>query len=252
MSNIAGADHSSNDATNADPASHENEHVHKVYQEIAHHFSSTRYKPWPLVEKFLNGQPNGSVGVDLGCGNGKYLNVNKNVFLVGSDYSSELVGLATANQAEKSATCDTMTADMLNLPLPHDRFDFAISIAVVHHFSTPERRIQAVKEALQVLKPESGRNAFIYVWALEQKSSRRGWDETSSQDVMVPWVTQTKKKGGSSDLEAGTSPIEQVTKHRYYHLYKQGELENDVVQAGGRVVESGYERDNWWAIITRN
>ena len=28
-------------------------HVHNVYQDIAHHFSNTRYKTWPLVEKFI-------------------------------------------------------------------------------------------------------------------------------------------------------------------------------------------------------
>lgn len=225
---------------------HEQEHVHQVYQEIAQHFSSTRYKPWPLVQKFLDGQRAGAVGVDLGCGNGKYLNVNKKVLLLGSDYSSELVAIATRNQADKSGNCDTMIADMMNLPFPHDRFDFAISIAVVHHFSTPERRIEAVKEALSVLKPSNAQDngedpcrAFIYVWALEQKGSRRGWDETSSQDVMVPWVTQAANG-------------EQQTKHRYYHLYKEGELEGDVRSAGGRVLESGYEKDNWWAIICRD
>lgn len=28
-------------------------HVHQVYEEIAQHFSHTRYKPWPVVEEFL-------------------------------------------------------------------------------------------------------------------------------------------------------------------------------------------------------
>ena len=41
------------------------------------------------------------------------------------------------------------------------------------------------------------------------------------------------------------------TFHRYYHLYRQGELEEDVRAAGGVVVEAGYEKDNWWAIAER-
>ena len=31
----------------------EEEYVHQVYDEIAHHFSATRYKPWPVVEDFI-------------------------------------------------------------------------------------------------------------------------------------------------------------------------------------------------------
>lgn len=44
-------------------------------------------EPWPIVESFLNGLPKGSVGLDVGCGNGKYLDVNPDVFIVASDRS---------------------------------------------------------------------------------------------------------------------------------------------------------------------
>lgn len=42
-------------------------------------------KPWPIVEKFLEGLPAGSVGLDIGCGNGKYMPVNPNIFILASD-----------------------------------------------------------------------------------------------------------------------------------------------------------------------
>jgi len=44
-------------------------------------------QPWPIVESFLNGLPDGSIGLEVGCGNGKYLGVNSNVFIVASDRS---------------------------------------------------------------------------------------------------------------------------------------------------------------------
>ena len=66
-------------------ADYEAEHVHAVYEQIAPHFSSTRYKPWPIVERFLLRLPDGAVGLDIGCGNGKYLAVNPRVFILASD-----------------------------------------------------------------------------------------------------------------------------------------------------------------------
>lgn len=143
----------------------------------------------------------------------------------------------------------TIVADILNLPHPHSFFDFAISIAVVHHLSTPARRVQAISEILKTLKPATdqgpGGKALIYVWALEQKTSRRGWDKGDQQDVMVPWVMKRNSTETGSNEQAKTF-------HRYYHLYEAEELERDICSAGGHVLDSGYEKDNWWAIATRS
>lgn len=231
--------------TGPKPAAYEEEHVHEVYEQIASHFSQTRYKPWPIVNDFLVGIPPGSVGLDVGCGNGKYLTVNRDVFIVGSDHSTNLCKIAKQHQPH-----DALVAD--NLALPHSggpdggRFDFAISIAVIHHLSTPERRTEAIEKILECLKPEG--QVLIYVWALEQKTSRRGWDEGHEQDVMVPWVMRTPKQ----KLENGEIiEAAETTYQRYYHLYKSGELEENVASAGGEVVRAGYEKDNWWAIAKR-
>jgi tRNA (uracil-5-)-methyltransferase TRM9 len=96
---------------------------------------------------------------------------------------------------------------------------------------------------LETLKP--GGQALVYVWALEQEGSRRGWSEGMDQDVMVPWVMKGKK------VAKEDPPPQDRTFHRYYHLYRKGELEDDLRAAGGRIVEAGYEKDNWWAIASR-
>ena len=175
---------------------------------------------------------------------------------------------------------------------------------MIHHLSTIERRIEAIREILRLLRskkgtvdsknrPESyvyvddssdnyndiasGGIALFYVWAVEQKNSRRGWDEGHEQDVMVPWVMKRKITDGeaisheengninvkTSQSEAtqrekgkGYKPDQQekiasnveVTFQRYYHLYRKGELEANIEAAGGRVLHSGYEKDNWWAL----
>ncbi|KXG49460.1 Methyltransferase type 11 [Penicillium griseofulvum] len=213
---------------------YEQQNVHEVYQEIAQHFSATRYKPWPIVERFLTSLAPGTVGIDVGCGNGKNLMVNRDVFIIASDRSENLARIALQHQPHS-----TVVADILDLPHRDASFDFAISIAVVHHLSTPARRVQAVAEIMRTVKrgseTQEGGKVLIYAWALEQKNSRRGWDKGDEQDRMVPWVRK------------GEQP---QTFHRYYHLYAEGELERDIGNAGGRVLESGYEKDNWWAIAT--
>ncbi|KAK6363331.1 tRNA methyltransferase, has a role in tRNA modification [Orbilia blumenaviensis] len=238
-------------------ADYEDQHVHQVYDKIASHFSATRYKPWPIVHEFLSTLPPGSVGVDVGCGNGKYLNVNPNVFIVGSDRCENLVRIAK----DQSPTQDAATADILSQPHKPSSFDFALSIAVIHHLSSPERRVEAIASILELLRPAGEGKALLYVWALEQKSSRRGWDENSEQDVLVPWVLtkqfkEPSKKGDSSESSSGkveNAPESEESKPflRYYHLYKKGELEENVESAGGKVLKSGYEKDNWWAIVER-
>ncbi|KAI4725914.1 S-adenosyl-L-methionine-dependent methyltransferase [Aureobasidium sp. EXF-10728] len=246
-------------------AEYEAQHVHDVYEQIASHFSATRYKPWPVIEKFLQGLTPGSVGLDIGCGNGKYLTVNPDVFIVGSDRSPSLVKFASSHQPHAA-----VVSDILALPHQNHNFDFAISIAVLHHLSTPERRVEAVQTILDTLNANG--KALLYVWALEQKDSRRGWDEGNQQDTMVPWVMREKKEKQKKDRKqqnkgdatqqqvsaeqtqtTGTSlePAGDKTFYRYYHLYRKGELEENIELAGGTIVEAGYDRDNWWAICQR-
>ncbi|KAI5289725.1 tRNA methyltransferase, has a role in tRNA modification [Ascosphaera aggregata] len=214
---------------------YEETHVHQVYQQIADHFSQTRYKPWPIVERFLQSQTPGSIGLDIGCGNGKYLPVNRDVFMVASDRSPNLIKTARQHHPHSAIIADT-----LSLPHPLHSFDFAISIAVIHHLSTPARRVAAISSILSILRDDG--KALIYVWALEQKNSRRGWDTGMDQDQMVPWVKKEKQADGT---------MQEKVYERYYHLYREGELQSDTIEAGGRVVESGYEKDNWWAIVER-
>ncbi|KAI1487926.1 S-adenosyl-L-methionine-dependent methyltransferase, partial [Biscogniauxia mediterranea] len=219
--------------------SYEEQHVHSVYESIASHFSSTRHKPWPFVADFLLSQPPGSVGLDVGCGNGKYLGVNRDVFIVGSDRSAALVRLARDHGGERRA--DVAVADGLALPFSRRRgADFVICVAVIHHLSTRERRVEGVRALLDCVR--DGGKILVYVWALEQSSSRRGWDEGTDQDQLVPWVMKRAKQKGEGPDGGNT------TYQRYYHLYRKGELEEDVVAAGGRVLDSGYEKDNWWVV----
>lgn len=71
------------------PSRLELENVHKVYNEIANHFSLTRHTPWPQVRTFIEEFDVGSVLVDIGCGNGKYLHLNENIAKVARHAATE-------------------------------------------------------------------------------------------------------------------------------------------------------------------
>lgn len=154
----------------------EKKHVYEVYDKIAPHFSNTRYKPWPKVCDFLNSLDDASIVADVGCGNGKYLGINKQLQMVGTDRSFNLLGCAR----DTSSNYSLFGADSLNLPLRSASCDAVISIAVVHHFSTDSLRIQALSELSRILRV--GGKLLVYVWAFEQEHKR-----FQTQDVFVPW-----------------------------------------------------------------
>nr|XP_033804703.1 alkylated DNA repair protein alkB homolog 8 isoform X2 [Geotrypetes seraphini] len=143
----------------------EQEYVHKVYEEIAEHFSSTRHTPWPKIVDFLQTLPEGSIVADVGCGNGKYLGINKDIYMVGCDRSKSLVGICAEKKFE------AFVCDALLVPVRSDSFDACISIAVIHHFSTEERRMATLSELTRLLRP--GGKVLIYVWAMEQEFNKQ-------------------------------------------------------------------------------
>jgi len=100
--------------------------------------------------------------------------------------------------------------------------------------------MQALREMARLLVPHG--RLLIFVWAFDQgEGSSLGRHAVQpisedGQDVLVPWKT-------------ASSPTPQM---RYYHLFKEGELE-ELVRATDllRVVESGYDRDNWYCVAER-
>ncbi|KAJ2844871.1 tRNA methyltransferase, has a role in tRNA modification, partial [Coemansia erecta] len=206
----------------------EQQYVHAVYNQIAGHFSDTRFKPWPVIEAFLKNLPPGSIGADVGCGNGKYLGLRTNdIFTIGTDRSDSLVDICRQRQYE------CLVSDGLDLPFRDGAFDYVISIAVIHHFASNERRKRAVEELFRILRP--GGSVLVFAWAMEQNGRRKF--EQGVQDVLVPWVVPGSRQ------QDGSERVYQ----RYYHLFKEGEL-SDLVQSVGMctIDQVGYDKDNWY------
>ncbi|GAB4845237.1 tRNA methyltransferase, has a role in tRNA modification [Ancistrocladus abbreviatus] len=153
----------------------EKTYVHHVYDAIAPHFSATRFAKWPKVAAFLSSLPVGSLVLDAGCGNGKYLGLNPQCFFVGCDISSPLVKICAERGHE------AVVADAVNLPYRTGFGDAAISIAVLHHLSSESRRRKAIEELVRVVR--KGGLVLITVWAVEQED----------RNLVSKWTPLTEK-----------------------------------------------------------
>lgn len=112
--------------------------MRNVYDQIAPHFSITRSKQWKPVESFLTKLGKGSLVIDVGCGNGKYLG-RKDLVMLGCDACVELTRIC------RRKGFHTTASDNLALGFRDDIADAVISIAVIHHFSTHQRRLEAIQ-----------------------------------------------------------------------------------------------------------
>merc|ERR1712146_861169 len=119
----------------------ETQHVANVYDKIAPHFSATRYKPWPRVADFVSSVPMGSILVDIGCGNGRYMSSDNKILHIGLDRSVGLLEQAVSYDSKRHA----MLGSGLELPYRNECADAAMSIAVIHHFATTARRVAAIR-----------------------------------------------------------------------------------------------------------
>ncbi|NXI39665.1 ALKB8 protein, partial [Galbula dea] len=80
---------------------------------------------------------------------------------VGCDRSKNLVDICGEKKLQ------AFVCDALSVPIRSGSCDACISIAVIHHFSTAERRLATIRELVRLLRP--GGTALIYVWAMEQE-----------------------------------------------------------------------------------
>ncbi|KAK4274078.1 hypothetical protein QN277_017364 [Acacia crassicarpa] len=305
----------------------EKKYVHNVYDAIAPHFSSTRFAKWPKVASFLSSLPAGSLILDAGCGNGKYLGFNRDCFFIGCDISPPLIKICADRGHE------VLVADAVNLPYRTDFGDAAMSIAVLHHLSTENRRRKAIEELVRVVK--RGGFVLITVWAVEQedKSLISKWtplaeryveewigpgsprarspssitlesipecelsgsgeqlevsQEHSTEDIQetpdltnqnqnvldveddknmnnkqeyfVPWhlpYHRAEISGASAHaLATGLATKDDkkgaVVYNRYYHVFREGELERLISGINNaKVVERFYDKSNWCIILEK-
>ncbi|NXT50281.1 ALKB8 protein, partial [Pluvianellus socialis] len=136
---------------------------------------------------------------------------------VGCDRSKNLVDICGERNFQ------AFVCDALSVPIRSGSCDACISIAVIHHFSTAERRLAAIRELARLLRP--GGTALIYVWAMEQEyrnqKSKYLKEKNGSKDAEEQINTGTAQ-GPCSDQTPDSSSQDSAGSDRLSHSKDTG------------------------------
>ncbi len=202
------------------------------YSNFARSFSNTRLQPNPGFHKLITYLPeNRPTILDLGCGNGrlgKFLFEKKVVgSYVGVDFSEEMLRIAKEYVPGDFWQRDLSAPGALrNLGY----FDAVISIALLQHIPSRERRVDFLRQAAGALKPRA--KLILSTWQFLSSSRQRrkivawnvvGIDESELEegDYLMSW-----QRNGSA--------------YRYVNQIDEDGLKKLAVAAGLKVVDCYY------------
>jgi SAM-dependent methyltransferase len=208
-------------------ADRSSEGVREVYREIATHFSKTRSNPWPEVESFCTeraGRP-GGIGLDLGCGNGRHMQLLGTLDrVVGVDLSRPLLREAKSTlsgdppAADQAKSWDLLQGDAARIPIREGVIDVGLYVATLHHLPDRQTRLESLRELSRVLTPNG--TALVSVWSTAHDRFDSPAERADGFDTSVDWTLP----GGK-------------TVPRCYHIYAPQEFRRDL-QAAGLSIES--------------
>ncbi len=207
------------------------EDVVKTYDEIADEFDRTRRADWSEFEDFLRFIKDGEKLVDLGCGNGRFLDFirkHREVEYLGIDNNKKFVEIAKSKYGEDLF----LEGDMTKIPLGDEFCDVLCAIASFHHVPSQKLRLLALKETVRVLK--SGGTLILSVWNLFQPKYKKyvirayfkwliSFGKFDLRDTFIPW--------GKSGID------------RYYYAFKVKELRKLAEKSGLKVLEEKVGRN---------
>ncbi|XP_053600515.1 alkylated DNA repair protein alkB homolog 8 [Plodia interpunctella] len=242
-------------------------HVHQVYEQIAGHFSTTRHTPWPRVLQFMQDVAAGAVVLDLGAGNGKNILHRGDILQIAGERSSGLLSECQQHTAD-IGTAQCVRLDLLSVPLRDGCADAVLCIAVIHHFSSRARRLQAISTISRLLR--SGGRALITVWAKDQTKSNYLLKSKQNKpknenhvtigglnlpvhenrtpfqhnDLLVPWKLRNVKQNKLADKPEDTLL-------RYYHVFEDQELAELCRECDDLELETSFYDEGNWCVICK-
>lgn len=168
----------------------EQAYVHDVYASIATSAptpTSTSTSPavHAQVKQFVVEQfEAGSLLLDIGCSDAKYLKY-PDIVVFGLEHCEEWFSNSSSEALEQNSL---VVGDVMYLPFRDDLFDGVLCCSVLHHLSTTERRINALKEIVRIMKV--GGKVMLTV-----TSGPADAKNLESQDVLIRFDRNAYKSG---------------------------------------------------------
>lgn len=252
------------------------------YNKIAEHFSATRVWPWKVMDSFFSYLKVGERVLDIGCGNGRLMEVlkNKSIDYVGIDNSEKLIEMAEKKFGIMNKELGIMKqkmdssfiihhskfnfliADALDLPFPNEEFDAVFMVAVLPHIPSEELQIKALENAYRVLKsgpdvslisknkevgiPTLRRDGYLFItcWNL--------WQPKYFFANLKNRLKNPKLYQGfdwNDFLISWKSSEREILSQRFYHVFTKKELKKLLERAGFKIEKIFYEykgeKSNW-------
>lgn len=218
--------------------------VKQNYEEIAGEFSKTRNKQiWPELEKIAEIVNDNDKVLDVGCGNGRLLEVfkNKKINYLGIDNSAALIELA-----KEKYQGNFLQGDILELSLvPDINFDYVFCIAVLQHIPGKRMQIDALKQLRNKIN-ENGK-VVISVWNL--------WPQKKFRNLIIKFFLLKMIKKNKMDfgdiLFDWKNSSGQVISKRYYHAFYKIQLKRIFKKAGFKIEKIYKDQFNYYAILKK-
>lgn len=219
--------------------------VHDNYNEIAADFNISRKKEiWPEIVRLAKNVKDGDKVLDLGCGNGRLLEVfkDKKIEYLGLDNSEELIKLAKVNYPDNKF----FVADILDLENIKDlKFNHIFCLATLQHLPSKELRVKALLEIKKHILDEG--QIIISNWNMwTQKKYRTlifksflnkviGKNQLELGDILFPWKNS---KG-------------EIISERYYHAFRKRELLKLARKAEFNDLNIYRDHYNYWLVLKK-
>jgi ubiquinone/menaquinone biosynthesis C-methylase UbiE len=194
----------------------------EVWNKIAKQWSLFRKKTPNEVETFLKNKE-GKL-LDLGCGSGRNMVLNKNLEYYGVDFSKEMLILSEKKAGKNKIKSSFREIDIgkENLPFEDDYFNFFIFLSTLHCIETEEHREKSLKELFRVMK--KGAIGMLSVWKKEEilkqweKEKVEDLDISTAKEIFVNWKNNNK------------------IYQRYYYFYEKNELKSLLKKIGFKIL----------------
>tara|TARA_B100000989_G_scaffold257251_2_gene206723 strand:- start:269 stop:889 length:621 start_codon:yes stop_codon:yes gene_type:complete len=194
----------------------EETHVKNVYEKIAHHFSDTRVYKWSWVINFLDSLKKNSLVYDLGCGNGRNMN-HGGLNFIGIDNCENFINICNEKKLK------VINSNITSIPLSGNSADAIICIAVFHHLSCYENRLNSLIEMKRLVK--NGGKILLSVWSIIQpKKTRRTFNNYGNNIVL--WDDKGK------------------IYERFYYIFKLDEIRELIKKSGLIIIDYQYNCGN--------